>query len=315
MVLEKIAIKNIWMCGVGGVGGYFGGRIAYKLSHLSDEKYKIYFLARGQHLEEIKKNGLKLHLSNGEELICKPTLAKENINEFPVPDLCLICVKSYDLDDLIREIKERLADNTVIIPLINGIDIYERIRTNLKKGIVLPACVYIGSHIEKPGLVIQSGNPGFFYCGFDPKYPNFNPQIVIDFFKEMEILLNWRDDPYPAIWEKYVLVASFALVTAHTGQTMGGVINDKNSLDMLKEIMNEIVMIAERKSIKLNDNIIENIIEFCKDYPDVKPSYQRDIEKGKKNEGDLFGGAVIRLGKDLDVPTPITVSIYKERAF
>ncbi|MFX0069523.1 MAG: ketopantoate reductase family protein [Candidatus Hermodarchaeota archaeon] len=304
-------IKNIWICGVGGVGGYFGGKIANKISEL-EKKNKIYFLARGLHLEEIKKKGLKLNTSNGEELICTPTLASDDIKDFPVPDLCLICVKSYDLDDLIIRIKKKLANNTIIIPLMNGIDIYDRIRKNLKKSIVLPTCVYIGSHIEKPGLIIQSGNPGFFFCGFDPKYPNFNPQNIIDFFNEMEINLNWRNDPYPKIWEKYVLVASFALVSAHTGQTLGGIIDDKNSLDILKKIMNEIVTIAERKGIKLAENIIEDIIEFCKDYPDVRTSYQRDIEKGKKNEGDLFGGALMRMGKETGIPTPMTTSIYKK---
>ncbi len=307
-------IKNILICGVGGVGGYFGGRIAYKISKLGNKK-KIYFLARGPHLEVIQKHGLKLHISNGEDLICWPNLASEDINDFPIPNLCLICVKSYDLDDLIRALKKKLADNTIIIPLMNGIDIYDRIRKNLKKCIVLPACVYVGSHIEKPGLVIQSGNPGFFCCGFDPMYRDFAPQIVTDFFNEMEINLNWRDDPYPSIWEKYVLVASFSLVTAYTGQTMGGVIYDKESLDMLKNIMTEIVMIAERKGIRLDNNVIEKTIEFCKDYPDVKPSYQRDVEKGGRNEGDLFGGAVIRMGKYLGVPTPIASFIYKRKDY
>ncbi|MFX1340922.1 MAG: ketopantoate reductase family protein, partial [Promethearchaeota archaeon] len=154
-----------------------------------------------------------------------------------------------------------------------------------------------------------------FYSGLDPKYPNFNPQIVIDFFKEMNVIFHWRDDPNPAIWEKYVLVASFSLVTAHTGLTMGGVINDENSLDMLKKVMEEIVLIAKKKNINLPENIIKNTIEFCKDYPDVKPSYQRDVEKGGENEGDLFGGAVIRMGNKYNIPTPMTASIYKENRF
>ena len=119
-------------------------------------------MARGNHLDEIKKNGLTLKTSEGETLICKPTLASNNIDDFPTPQLCLICVKSYDLDQLIENMKEKLSDNTIIIPLMNGIDIYERIRKNLKKSIVLPSCVYVGSHIENQGLVIQSGNPGFF---------------------------------------------------------------------------------------------------------------------------------------------------------
>jgi 2-dehydropantoate 2-reductase len=305
-------IKNIWICGIGGVGGYFGGKIAYKISNLEFDGYKVYFLARGSHLEEINKNGLRLHLANGKNLICKPTLASDKIDDFPMPDLCLICVKSYDLDDLIIKIEKKLADNTVIIPLMNGIDIYDRIRKNLKKSIVLPSCVYIGSHIEEPGLIIQSGNPGFFYCGPDPKYPNFNPHTIIDFFKKMKVLAYWKENPYPAIWEKYLLVASFALISAYTGQTMGEIIYDYKSRTILEKIMEEIIMIAKRKEIKLPDNIIENTIEFCKDYPDVRPSYQRDVEKGGKTEGDLFGGAIIRMGKELGIPTPITNSIYRE---
>lgn len=195
---------------------------------------------------------------------------------------------------------------------MNGIDIYERIRRNLHKCIVLPSCVYIGSHVDKPGLIIQTGNPGFFNCGYDPKYPSVRPQKILDFFKEFNILVNWREDPYPAIWEKYILVASFALVSAHTGQTMGGIIYDENSLDKLRKLMKEIVSIAEKKGIKFADNIINNIIEFCKDYPDVKPSYARDVEKRRNNEGDLFGGTIIRLGRELEIPTPMTTSLYKD---
>lgn len=306
-------IKNLWICGIGGVGGYFGGRLANHISQMDEERYKIYFLARGVHLEQIKKNGLVLQMSDGKTVVCQPTLASDNVEKFPPPNLCLICVKGYDLDDLILRVKKKLDDNTIIMPLMNGIDIYDRIRKNLNyKSIVLPSCVYVGSHIERPGLVIQSGNPGFFYSGVDPKYPRFNPQIIIDFFSEMEIRFHWLDDPYPQIWEKYLLVASFALVTAHTGLTMGGVIYDENALNMLKKVMNEIVAIAGKMNIVLPEHVIENTIEFCKDYPDVKPSYQRDVEKGRRNEGDLFGGAILRMGIKYGIPTPITRSIYKQ---
>ncbi len=305
-------INNIWVCGIGGVGGYFGGKIAYRINHENKPRHKIYFLARGEHLQKIKDEGLILQTSMGNHLTCKPTLASNNPMDFPGPDLCLICVKSYDLDDLILKIKNNLKEETIIIPLMNGIDIYERIRKNLENCIVLPSCVYLGSHIEKPGLVIQSGNPGFFCCGPDPLHFDFNPQIIIDLFRKMKIDLNWKKDPYPSIWEKYLLVASFALVCTHAGETMGGVINDARSNLMLRDLMNEILSISKKKGIKLPENIIENTIEFCKKFPDVKPSYMRDVKKGKKNEGDLFGGAIIKMGKDHDIPTPVTSSIYSK---
>ena len=156
-------------------------------------------------------------------------------------------------------------------------------------------------------------NPGFFYSGYDPLHPNEKPQDVIDFFKEMEMDMRWEDDPTPIIWQKYLLVASFALIAAYTGQTMGEIILDKNSRKLLEKIMAEIIEIAKKKKVNLPDNVIEDTIEFCKDYPEVKPSYARDIEKGKKNEGDLFGGAIIRMGKALGIPTPTTNSIYNKK--
>ncbi len=319
-------INDVLICGVGGVGGYFGGKIAYKINKLVDKKKKIYFLARGAHLKEIIKNGLIINTPEEKGIICKPTMASDNLLNIPFPDLCIICVKSYDLDDLVIKLAKFLKEDTIIIPLLNGIDIYERIRKNLNKCIVFPSCVYVGSHIEKPGVVTQSGNPGFFYCGKDPKFPDFNPQPVFDFFKDLGFgqynipnapdptlsMFNWRDNPYQIIWEKYLLVASFALVTAFTGKTLGGVIFNNESLELLTKVMQEIVEIAEKKKIKLSDNIISKTIEFCKAYPDIKTSYQRDIEKGKKNEGDLFGGTIIRLGQELNVPTPVTKSLYTQ---
>ncbi|MHA1763322.1 MAG: ketopantoate reductase family protein, partial [Promethearchaeota archaeon] len=161
-----------------------------------------------------------------------------------------------------------------------------------------------------PGVVIQTGNPGFFYFGPDPQHPVFNPEELLTLFKILEINGYWTEDVETEIWKKYLLVASFALVTAHAGQTLGGVINDPNSLEILKKIMREILLIGQKKGLNLPNKLIENIIEFCKDYPNVKTSYQRDVEKGKKNERELFGGTIIRLGEELGIPTPMTNKIY-----
>ncbi|MBN1215657.1 MAG: hypothetical protein JXA99_09500 [Candidatus Lokiarchaeota archaeon] len=194
---------------------------------------------------------------------------------------------------------------------MNGIDIYKRIRRNLKRGIVLPSCVYIGSHIEKPGVLIHSGNPGFFVSGFDPLYLDFNPKDLIDVFSDLKIDIRWIDDPTQKIWDKYFLVASFALVSAHTNQTLGEIINDKNSHEILVNVMKEIILIAKAHGIKLSETIINDTIDFCKNYPDVKPSYVRDLEKGGHNEGDLFGDTLIHMSKKFKIEIPTIISIYK----
>jgi 2-dehydropantoate 2-reductase len=306
-------IKIICVYGVGGVGGYFGGRLAHSMHGGKGSGYEIYFIARGQHLNAIRIHGLKV-ITPRKTFIAKPTLAADDIRRIPTPDLILLCVKSYGLDIVVRKIKSAVNDNTVIIPLLNGVDIYDRIRAQLESGIVLPACVFIGTHIQRPGVIKQNGGDGTIMFGRDPKHPDFTAQNVMDFFSRMGINYKWNDDPFPAIWEKYIFIAAFGLVTVHTGKTLGEIMEDAEARETVRSIMTEVSALAERKGIKLPANIIEESIDKANRVPhETKSSYQRDVESGRKsNEGDLYGGTIIRMGEALGVPTPVTKSIYLE---
>src|SRR5512133_3463805 len=118
---------NIGIIGVGGVGGYFGGKICRLVSH----DINVYFVARGGHLEEIRKHGLHVSTTSEGEWVCKPTLATDCIDDLPVLDTCLLCVKSYDLKNVVSQLQNRVSASTLIIPLLNGIDIYDRIREDI----------------------------------------------------------------------------------------------------------------------------------------------------------------------------------------
>ena len=307
-------IKNICIFGAGSVGGVFGGKIAHAIAQKPDSLRKVFFIARGAHLEEIKKNGLILNTPEERGILCKPNLATDNIVEIPQPDLYLLCVKGYDLDQATLTIKKNIADNTLVIPLLNGVDIYERIRKNLDTGIVLPGCVYIGAVVEKPGVVTHAGGPGLIACGKDPSIPDFNPGNLIEFFDQMEIKFQWNDDPCPALWQKFVFIAGYGLVTAYTAKTFGGILSDPELKELVRKVMEEIAAVAQKKGVKLADTIVTDSLQTGKNFPsETKTSFQRDIEaKAKRNEGDLFGGTIIRLGKELGVPTPVTESIYSK---
>lgn len=307
-------IKNICVYGVGGVGGFFGGKIAYEINQKGNDPRQVFFIARGPHLAEIRKNGLILNTPKQRGMICKPTMAMDNVGEILPPDLCLVCVKSYDLDNAIKALAKNINTSTIIIPLLNGVDVYERIRTTLDDGIVLPACVYVGTHIEKPGVVTQSGGEGIIWCGSDPGITDCNPEAVIRFFSQVQVKFRWNDDPYPEIWKKYIFIASFGLVSAYSGKTLGEIVSDNRSKDTIREIMREIVAIAGERGIELPEDVVNLSIEKARDFPfETKTSYQTDVEKkGRRNEGDLFGGTIIRLGHRLGVPTPVTEGIYSQ---
>lgn len=298
--------RKICIYGTGGIGGFFGGKMAYKIQKEGNKNLEIYFIARGEHLKEINENGLILNTTE-EKIICKPTKALENYNEIPTPDLILICVKSYDLDEAIDEISKNIKDDTIIIPLLNGVNNYNRIRNKLKKGKILPACVYVGTYIEKPGVVTQNGGEDKIIMGKDPDYQLFIPDSVITLFNYLEIPYKWTENSFPDIWEKYIFIASFGIVNTAYEKSLGEIMANKELKDQTKGIMEEIVKIAEFEGVKLRKTIIEESLEKGYNFPfETTTSYYKDIQNGKKNEGDLFGGTIIQLGKKYNTSTPLT---------
>ncbi|MFA5367272.1 MAG: 2-dehydropantoate 2-reductase [Dehalococcoidia bacterium] len=312
MSAKSSGIKRICVFGVGGVGGYFGGRLAHNMHGGKGRGYEIYFIARGPHLNAVRIHGLKV-ITPTKTFIARPTLAVDDIRRIPTPDLVLLCVKSYDLDTAVRKIKSNMNDNTVIIPLLNGVDIYDRIRAQIENGIVLPACAFVGTHIQSPGVIKQNGG-GTLTFGKDPRHPDFAARNVIELFKRMDVNFTWNDDPFSAIWEKYIFIAAFGLVSVHTGKTLGEIMEDAESRENVRSIMMEVAALARAKGISLPANVVEESLAKANKVPhDTKSSYQRDVESGKRsNEGDLYGGAIIRMGEELGVATPVTASIYSE---
>jgi 2-dehydropantoate 2-reductase len=309
---DKKEIKKICIYGVGGVGGYFGGLLANRISEQHDKEREVYFVGRGAHLQEIKKNGLILNTSDRNGLVCKPSCAVEHFNELPAVDLILLAVKSYDLDETVRSIAPHVTQDTMIIALLNGVDIHYRIRTRLTAGIVLPACVYVFSSIEKPGTVTQKGPAAKLIFGKDPGHPDIVPQNVIDLFKFAGINSKWTENAVPAIWGKYLFIAPFALVTGRYGATFGAIMENPELKEKTRCIMHELIAIARCEGVEFPDSIVSENLDKAGTFPyESKSSYQRDLgQKGKKNEGDLFGETIIRLGKKYGVKTPITDELY-----
>ncbi|MHB8127194.1 MAG: 2-dehydropantoate 2-reductase [Desulfitobacteriaceae bacterium] len=311
---------NVGVIGVGGVGGYFGGKLAKLLDQNANIDLKIYFIARNEHLEEIKKNGLILSTVDEGEIICRPTLVTDKFDELPGLDLCLICIKSYDLNNVLKSIKSKIKDTTDIIPLLNGVDIHERIRAVIPNGIVYPSCVYVGTHIERYGKVVQNGGSCTILFGKDPQYPSVVPQRVFDLLNAGNIKYKWHDDPYQEIWSKYIFISAYGMITTSENKTLGQILESKEQSDMVISIMNEIVEITKKQGINLPVNIIKESFEKGKNFPyETKTSFQRDIEhKDRLNERDLFGDTIIRLGESLGVETPTTklindkIKLYKQ---
>ena len=301
--------KRVCVYGIGGVGGYLGGMLADGVKN----QYEVNFVARGKHLEEIKKHGLTLVTPSRGEIQIHPTRAVDDVNDLPEMDYIFLAVKGYDLDEAIDDINKISKDNTAIIAPLNGVDIYERIRSRFNRGVVLPSCIFVTSAVKEPGVVVHKGGTTLLVLGGDPQVEDYDPRELLEILKKAEVPHRWEEKPEITIWEKFIMFAPFALVTAYSGKSFGQVMEDVDLKDLIKSIMEEVVELARAKGIPVKDSLVETYLGNAQFYPyETRTSYQRDIESGKgKDEGDLIGGTIIRLGKEHGVPTPEAEDIYK----
>jgi 2-dehydropantoate 2-reductase len=293
---------NICFFGVGGVGGYYGTLLTKYFNETGEGN--TYFIARGRHKDAILENGLLLKKEGGkEEILIKPYFCADTVNDLPVFDIVVVSVKSYDLESVTKEVSKITDENSIILPLLNGADIYERMRQHLRKGYILPSCVYLGTHIESPGVIFQKGGSCQISIGKDPSNPEFYPDKLINVFKSADILIEFFEDVNIEIWTKYIFIASFALVTATYNKTIGEVASDGNLGILVKNIMKEIELVAKALKIELPSDIIETSFSKASQFPfETKTSFQRDVEtKGRQSEWDLFGGTVIRYAEKLNI--------------
>jgi 2-dehydropantoate 2-reductase len=195
------------------------------------------------HLDKIQKSGLKL-ISENETIVVHPDMATQNILEIPQPDLVLMCVKSYDLAAAVQDVNRVMTAETIILPLLNGINIPERIRINTDKGAVLPACVYVGTHVAEPGVIEQKGGNGRIIFGDDQINGTKAAVQTAAVLKELGISGDYLPNPDVAIWTKYLFIAAYGIVTAATGKTLGAVYENNQLKRNVKEIMIEIVKLA-----------------------------------------------------------------------
>jgi 2-dehydropantoate 2-reductase len=304
--------KHVVIIGLGGVGGYFG----FKINRFNETEaaYNITFVARNQAFQAIKENGLIVLSPEFDNPVTTPGAIFEDISALDAPDLVLICVKEYSLEEVCLQLKPVLKKETVLLPLMNGADIYERIRQVIPNHPVLPTCVYVASHIKDAGVIVHKGQAGQIITGKDAAHPDADLEWIMTLLQNSHIDYDFQDNPFIAIWTKFTFIASFGLVTARHNSSFDVVCTDAAQRQEATDIMEEISAIAHKKGIALAEDVIEKTFEKAISFPLKTPSsLQLDIHQKKQgNELELFAGTIIRSGAALGIETPATEKIYGE---
>jgi 2-dehydropantoate 2-reductase len=296
--------------GVGGIGGYYGGKLAVKYAGAGE--HEIIFIARGEHLKAIQQQGLRLIAVEG-EFTAVPAEATDKPGDTKPFDLVLFCVKGYGLEAAAQQIKGNVHDQTVIIPLLNGVNMAERLRAVLPKGIILGGCVYISARIESPGVVRQVG--GACQLIFGPEQGKdrepFRP--IEDFLKNAGIKAELVSDIAVPLWTKFIFIDPLAGMTSMLEKAFGVILEDEGQKGMLEGLMREVAKVAKAQGVSLPEDIVQVTIGKAATFPkETKTSMQLDYERGNPAELDVFIGYMVAAGKKLGIPVPLHEKVYAE---
>jgi 2-dehydropantoate 2-reductase len=298
---------RIGIIGIGGVGGYFGGKLARKYENSS--QHEIIFMARGEHLEAIKKNGLQLFTREG-DYVARPKLATDNPSEAGAFDLVFFCTKSYSLESSAREFRKCINENTVVIPLLNGVTSAERLSYVLPQATIISGSVYIISHIEMPGVIHQEDGACILTFGTDDESAK-KYQYILDMLLQAKISAILTDKISEVLWTKYLLMCPLASLMSATNTTYGAIWADSSFRKKARDMMLEVVAVAKARHVFLPENSVDKLMEMVAGFGhNSKTSMQLDREKGRQTEIDALTAYLCKAGKESGVPTPLHDEIY-----
>jgi 2-dehydropantoate 2-reductase len=292
---------RIGVLGIGGVGGYFGGLLAKAYS--DSNEIEIVFIARGETQKAISQNGLKIISPEGETVVF-PNIVSNNPEVIGKLDFLICATKTYDIEESLDVIKNCITENTIILPLYNGVDATDRIARIFPETIVLQGCVYIVSMIVSPGVIQKIGNYNKLFFG-SKNAPAAKLNELQEIFKKANIESYISETIEETVWEKFVFISTLASATTFLNQHVGEILDNTDSENLYFKLLHEIVLIAVAKNILLPNDIIEKTVRKLEALPpDATSSMHRDFLGGRKIELASLTGYVVNLGFELGVATP-----------
>ncbi|MEO2073780.1 MAG: 2-dehydropantoate 2-reductase [Zunongwangia sp.] len=295
---------KILVYGTGGVGGYFGGRLA-------QAGHDVTFMARNESLKAIKENGLIVKSVNGDFTV-NPAKATDDISEIESPDLVIFGLKSWQIKDAAKHLKSIITVETMVLPLQNGADNMEKLQEVLPKKNVLAGFCRIYSKKEAPGVIN--------HFQFDPEiiFGELDNEKSERVLKLKEIFNNSGfkgivpDDIHKAIWKKFSFIATVSGLGGLTRVSIGKMWQDDYLQGILKKTGLEIQAIAQAKGVDFNDEDVAQLFQFIGNQGmTATASTQRDIMEGRPSELENFNGYIVEQGKKLGIETPVNEFIYR----
>lgn len=292
---------RIAVMGAGGVGGYFGGRLA-------QAGHEVSFVARGRHLEAIKAKGLALKSPLGDAVL-KVRAAQDPAALGPV-EVVMFAVKLWDTESAAAQLRPLVQGGAFVIPFQNGVESIERVGKVLGAERVLGGAAYIAGRIGEPGVVVQVGTMA--RLRFGPVLPA-QKQVAEAFdaaCQDAKIDVELADDIVKILWEKFVLLVALSAATTVTRKPVGVVRADADMRWLFESCMRETWALGRKRGVKLADDLVEQTMKFADGLPpEMKASMLGDLEAGGRLEVPWLSGAVARMSRDAGLQAPVNRAV------
>ena len=293
---------KILVMGSGGVGGYFGAKLARAGESVT-------FVARGAHLEAIRTRGLSVKsTSEGEFVVASP--ATDDPARAGVADLVLFCVKSYDTEAAARAVRPAVGPDTAILCLQNGVDNEDKIGEIVGPGHVVGGAAYVLATIESPGVIAHSFGGKIVFGELDGADTR-RARRIFDALQRAVIPSEESPRIRQVLWEKYLFITAQAGMTALTRCPIGVIRSIPETRRMYRLILEELAAVAKAVGIEIGPQTLDGIMSAADNLgPGFTSSLHYDLTHGRRLETEALHGHAVRLGEEHGIPTPTLFSVY-----
>ena len=294
---------RIAVFGAGGVGGYFGGRLA-------QAGEDVVFIARGDHLKAMVTHGLRVDSAKG-DFVVKPVKATDDPVQAGIVDVILVGVKAWQVTNAAKAMRPMVGPETFVLPLQNGLEAPTQLAAVLGDQHVLGGLCGLSTFIVGPGHIRHAGAEPFVRFGELDNRPSDRVKLLQKVFKRAGVIAKIPQDIQVALWMKFLFITAWGGVGAVTRTPLGVWRSLPETRQMAESALQEITIVAQARDIALPENAMPMTMNIYDSLPpDITSSMQRDIAEGRPSELDAQIGAVVRFGKEANVATPLHCLIY-----
>jgi 2-dehydropantoate 2-reductase len=294
---------RIAVMAAGGVGGYFGARLA-------QAGHDIAFIARGRHLAAIRERGLVVRSAAGDIHVAN-AVASDDPKSLGGFDVVIFAVKLWDTETAAAAMRPLLEGGGFVIPFQNGVESIERIGAVVGAPQVMGGVAYIAATIAEPGVIAHTGQMARLRFGPVLREQEAAAQSFREACTGAGIDAELVADIHRAVWEKFVFLAAMSGVTSATRQPIGAIRSDADLRACLEDAMREAWAVGRARGVALADNFIAQQLAFADGLPaEMKSSMLNDLVAGNRLEAPWLSGAVARMAKEAATAAPVNATLY-----